>query len=84
MCTSATSTGVATGSARATPVKSSMYTCKYRGAAAVSPPSHPSARARRVRSSVHLRAAAGGGCASSNRRCAACADAATSVDTLSN
>eukprot|EP00965_Chrysotila_dentata_P014637 484767-Pleurochrysis_carterae.AAC.2 len=42
MRTSATVAGVATRSARATPVKSSMYTCKYLlGAAAASPPLPP-------------------------------------------
>eukprot|EP00965_Chrysotila_dentata_P144336 4767892-Pleurochrysis_carterae.AAC.1 len=61
MRTSATAAGVTTGSARATPVKSSMYTCKYLGAAAASPPFHPSARARRARASDHLRVASGGG-----------------------
>eukprot|EP00965_Chrysotila_dentata_P054943 1823867-Pleurochrysis_carterae.AAC.2 len=60
-----------------------MYTCRYLGAAAASPLSHPSVRARSARAADHLLVAPGGGCDSSNARCAACADAATSVDTRS-
>eukprot|EP00965_Chrysotila_dentata_P129468 4279682-Pleurochrysis_carterae.AAC.1 len=64
---SRSSTGVGTGSASATPVKSSMYTCKKLGCAC-SPPSLPPSRAS-ARRAIHLRAACGGGCASSNCAC---------------
>eukprot|EP00965_Chrysotila_dentata_P065260 2162499-Pleurochrysis_carterae.AAC.1 len=72
MCTSRRSAVSGTGSASATPVKSSIYTCRYRGSACPSPPTHSSRLAICRLRAAHARAAAGGGCASSKRACAAC------------
>eukprot|EP00965_Chrysotila_dentata_P008088 263765-Pleurochrysis_carterae.AAC.1 len=75
MITASSSLGVRTGSAGATP---------YLGAAWSPPlPTSPPPRTNAARRAVHLRVAAGGGCAASNSRCACWIAAATSVDTRS-
>eukprot|EP00965_Chrysotila_dentata_P135634 4484273-Pleurochrysis_carterae.AAC.1 len=56
--TSATSRGGSTVSVSATPVKSSMYTCRNRGAASRSAPCGYLA----LRACAQRRAASGGGC----------------------
>eukprot|EP00965_Chrysotila_dentata_P199223 6179249-Pleurochrysis_carterae.AAC.1 len=70
--------GTGTLSHSATPVKSSIYTCKYRGASCSAPPPSAPAACRAALRSPQRRAAPGGGCCSSKRFCAACTDAATS------
>eukprot|EP00965_Chrysotila_dentata_P065856 2181670-Pleurochrysis_carterae.AAC.1 len=75
----ATSGGGRTSSSSATPVKSSMYTCRYRGSQPCSPPCVPARRRARAQRSAAL----GGGCSSSKRACCRCAHAATSVDSRS-
>eukprot|EP00965_Chrysotila_dentata_P232822 6199217-Pleurochrysis_carterae.AAC.1 len=78
------SAGTGTLSHSATPVKSSIYTCRYRAeSCSAPPPSAPAACSAALRS-PQRRAAAGGGCSASKRACAACTDAATSVDTRAN
>eukprot|EP00965_Chrysotila_dentata_P041818 1387118-Pleurochrysis_carterae.AAC.2 len=83
MTKSAGSAGTGTGSARATPVKSSIHTCNYRGAACCAPVGSRPSRCSRSRRSAHRRATAGGGCAVPKRACSAWI-AATSVEILAN
>eukprot|EP00965_Chrysotila_dentata_P083168 2743333-Pleurochrysis_carterae.AAC.1 len=60
MPTCASAAGTSTRSAGATPVKSSMYTCRYLGAACLAPsPSPPASASARLRA-IH-RLVAGGG-----------------------
>eukprot|EP00965_Chrysotila_dentata_P080757 2664639-Pleurochrysis_carterae.AAC.1 len=80
MVTSATSGGGLTSSSSATPVKSSIYTCKYRDSPPRVAPCTPALR----RALVQRAAASGGGCSSSNCACRRWAHAATSVDSRSN
>eukprot|EP00965_Chrysotila_dentata_P086890 2867793-Pleurochrysis_carterae.AAC.1 len=69
MPTCASSAGTSTRSAGATPVKSSIYTCRYLGAACPAPsPSPPAVASARLRA-THCLVACGGGCASSNSAC---------------
>eukprot|EP00965_Chrysotila_dentata_P183728 6066517-Pleurochrysis_carterae.AAC.1 len=57
--TPATSAGGSTSSESAAPVKSSMYTCRYRGASCAAPPGMPLCRWTSARRAAQ-RAAAGG------------------------
>eukprot|EP00965_Chrysotila_dentata_P017977 596939-Pleurochrysis_carterae.AAC.1 len=76
--------GSRTLSSSATPVKSSMYTWMYRGARCSAPSASRPSFCSCSRLADQLRAAGGGGCASSKRACASAIAAATSVETLSN
>eukprot|EP00965_Chrysotila_dentata_P132878 4393686-Pleurochrysis_carterae.AAC.2 len=68
------------------PVKSSTYTCNYRGLAPPSPVRVPSRAIPSALRQVYICAATGGGCAASKRACVSCSCTAaiTSVETRSN
>eukprot|EP00965_Chrysotila_dentata_P153560 5075455-Pleurochrysis_carterae.AAC.1 len=80
----ATHAGGCTTSLRDTPVKSSMYTCRYRGSACRASAGSSPRFCSSLRRAVQRCTAGGGGCEASKSACLRRTHAATSVEIRSN